>query len=456
MKLFLPYQQSWINDNSQIKIMEKSRQIGISWASAYALVRKLSAKNNKLDGWVSSRDETQARLFLEDCKAFAQTLNIAAKSYGHDLLNESIKSSSITLQFANKRRIHCISSNPDAQAGKRGSRLLDEFALHPDPQNLYTIAYPGITWGGQLEIISTHRGQDNYFNLLIQEIKHNGNPKNISLHTVTLEDALAQGFLQKLKEKLPSTDPRQFMDEPAYFDFIRSACSDELSFRQEYMCEPTDESSFFLPYNLITDCEYQQNIPWEYPLLQCAKSYNDFYLGVDLGRDHDLTVLWLLENIQGTYFTRQLITLQDTPFAVQEKILYDLLELSNLRRACIDQTGLGRQFVENAISRFGLGRVEGINFTNTTKEFLAYSVRSHLENKTLRIPNEKAVRADLRSIRRETTVSGNLRFAADRGHNGHADRFWALALALHATKHSPYNFHYHALPRQLRPSNSTF
>jgi phage FluMu gp28-like protein len=39
----------------------------------------------------------------------------------------------------------------------------------------------------------------------------------------------------------------------------------------------------------------------------------------------------------------------------------------------------------------------------------------------------------LRAIKRETTFAGNIRFAADRGGNGHADRFWALALAIRAS-----------------------
>ena len=30
------------------------------------------------------------------------------------------------------------------------------------------------------------------------------------------------------------------------------------------------------------------------------------------------------------------------------------------------------------------------------------------------------------------TAAGNIRFSADRSENGHSDRFWALALALHA------------------------
>ena len=39
---FLPYQRAWIEDKSRIKIMEKSRQIGMSWTAAYSLVREHS------------------------------------------------------------------------------------------------------------------------------------------------------------------------------------------------------------------------------------------------------------------------------------------------------------------------------------------------------------------------------------------------------------------------------
>ena len=33
--LFLPYQEKWIRDTSRLKLMEKARQIGLSWSTAY-------------------------------------------------------------------------------------------------------------------------------------------------------------------------------------------------------------------------------------------------------------------------------------------------------------------------------------------------------------------------------------------------------------------------------------
>ena len=63
-------------------------------------------------------------------------MGMAAKDLGEVVLDQEKKLSAYVLQFANSRRIHSMSSNPDAQAGKRGSRVLDEFALHRDQRKM--------------------------------------------------------------------------------------------------------------------------------------------------------------------------------------------------------------------------------------------------------------------------------------------------------------------------------
>ena len=471
-KRLLPYQWRWIDDTSRLKIAQKSRQIGWTWATACGLVRRKCLDTARYDAWISSRDDLQAKLFLEDCKRFATVYQLAAGCLSKDIIDREGHTTHI-LRLANGRRIHSMSSSPNAQAGKRGDRILDEFALHQDPKLLYSIAYPGITWGGSLEIFSTHRGTHNFFNQLIEEIKHHGNPKGFSFHSVTLQDALEQGFLHKLQQKLPPDDPRQAMDEADYFNFIKSGCPDEETFLQEYMCTPGDDQSAFLSYNLIASCESppslisqsDQILHSSLCTLNCSTAPstsnstsdsappptlpptptlnltlphnpnlppNPQYIGVDLARSHDLTVIYILEKRDDLLHTRDIITFQNQPFAIQEQTLYNLLAPENVLRCCIDQSGLGRQFTERAIERFGSWKVEGITFTPETKEKLAYPVRTAFENRTIRIPQDSLLRSDLRAIRKETTFAGNIRFTADRGKDGHADRFWALALALHA------------------------
>ncbi|TAN12949.1 MAG: hypothetical protein EPN34_03245 [Burkholderiaceae bacterium] len=422
--LFLPFQAKWVADDSRLKLMEKSRQIGISWSTAYKAVERTAAAGAGHDQWVSSRDDLQARLFLEDCKMFAEALQMAATDLGEQVIDPERKITAYVLQFANGRRIHSMSSNPDAQAGKRGGRILDEFALHPDPRKLWSIAYPGITWGGSMELVSTHRGSHNFFNALVREAREGGNPKRISLHRVTLQDALDQGFLYKLQQTLPADDERQAMDEAAYFDFVKKGAADEESFQQEYMCQPADDDVAFLEYDLIAACEYAESARWQ------TREKGRLFAGVDIGRKKDLTVLWVVELLGDVAYTRHVEALQAMAKGDQEKVLWPWFERCD--RVCIDATGLGIGWADDAQKKFGAYKVEGVTFTARVKEQLAYPVRSAMQERRLRIPFSGAIRADLRSITKQTTAAGNIRFTAERTPDGHADRFWALALAIHA------------------------
>lgn len=422
--IFLPFQSKWIKDDSRLKLMEKSRQIGISWATAYAAAERTAAQGARHDQWVSSRDDLQARLFIEDSKMWSGVMNLAAKDLGEVVLDAKDKLTAYVLQFASGKRLHSMSSNPDAQAGKRGGRILDEFALHPDPRKLWAIAYPGITWGGSMELISTHRGSHNFFNQLIREIKEHRNPKGISHHRVTLQDALEQGFLFKLQQMLPADDERQAMDEAAYFDFTKAGCADAESFDQEYMCNPADDDVAFLEYALIAAAEYLAGTDWQ------RIDGGRLFAGVDIGRKKDLTVLWVVEQLGDVLYTRHVEEMEKMRKSEQEKIIWPWIERCD--RTCIDATGLGIGWVDDAQDKFGESRVEGVTFTGPVKEALAYPVRGAMEDRKLRIPYAPKVRADLRQVTKQVTPAGNIRFTAERTPDGHADRFWALALAKHA------------------------
>lgn len=422
--IFLPYQGRWITDRSRLKLMEKGRQIGLSWATAYATVSRTALASARYDEWVSSRDDAQARLFLEDSKLWAGNMDLAAQDLGEQVIDPEKKHSAYVLRFANGRRIHSMSSNPDAQAGKRGGRVLDEFALHPDPRKLWTIAYPGITWGGSMEVISTHRGSQNFFNQLVREAREGGNPKKLSLHRVTLEDALNDGFLWKLQQSLPGDDERQEMAEAEYFDWVKSGTADEESFLQEYMCQPADDNAAFLEYDLIAAAEYPADTNWQ--RLEGGR----LYAGIDIGRKKDLTVLWVLEELGDVLYTRHVEALRNMRKSDQEKILWPWIERCD--RSSWDATGLGIGWSDDAQDKFGEYAVEAVTFTTRSKEALAYPVRGKMEDRKLRIPYSNPIRADLRSVTKQVSAAGNLRFTAERTPDGHADHFWALALAINA------------------------
>ena len=324
-----------------------------------------------------------------------------------------------------------MSSQPGRQAGKSRRQNPGRIRVASRSAQTLQIAFPGITWGGHLEIFSTHRGTFNYFNELLREITERGNPKKFSLHRVTLEDALAQGFLFKLQQKLPPDDERLAMDESDYFNFIRSGSADEESFQQEFMCQPADDNTAFLPYDLIAGCEYKENEPWQTDLLDCK---NPLFVGVDVGREHDLTVIWLIEQVAGINFTRRVVEMSKQTFEAQEHALYELLKLPAIRRCCIDQSGLGRQFAERATQRLARIKSKASPSPPAPRKNSLTPCAALLKIARLRFLSQMPSEPISAAYAGKSPVPVTSGLPVNGTTYGHCDRFWALALALHAAK----------------------
>lgn len=94
-----------------------------------------------------------------------------------------------------------------------------------------------------------------------------------------------------------------------------------------------------------------------------------------------------------------------------------------------------------------------MTFTARIKEALAYPVRSRMEDRRLRIPYDPEIRADLRQVTKQVTPAGTVRFAAERTVDGHADHFWALALALQAATVPAAEYDYQPAAADRRAAN---
>ena len=423
-KYFLPYQADVIRDQSGLIIVEKGRQIGLSYAVSYKAVT-LSALKNGRDTWVMSRDEVQAKQFILYCKRWANVLKYAANDLGEQVLEDANgKPFKVqVLTFASGASIYALSSNPDAIVGKTGNFIGDEFAVAKNQRDLYAISKQVTQWGGQYILISTHRGVSSVFNSIITDIKERNNPMGWSLHTIPIQRAVADGLVKKINA---ATGKNETDEE--WLSRMRRECIDEEQWLQEYCCIPADESSAFITYEMITGCEDDSALKDFAYLEKCT---NPLYIGFDVARKKDLSVIDVEEKVGDVFWERMRIEMLKKKFAEQEFELYRLLKLPLARRCCIDSTGLGMQLAERAIEKFGNYRVEAVGFTNQVKSDLAYPLRAAHEDHTLRYRKNEKLRADLRGIKKETTAANNIRFIGD-GDDSHCDRFWAKALALHA------------------------
>lgn len=409
MGILLPYQKRWIEDRSRFKIWLASRQVGKSFT--VTLEAALESVERKTTWVYLSVGERQAKELAEKSKLHLTAIGAYFTEIQEPFLAEGgVRYASLEHRLENGSRHIFLPANPDTARGYSANIFLDEFAFHKDAQAIWTALYPSITRRAdqKVRITSTPHGRSGKFYELWDGRDEKADGKVVwSRHRTDIFDAVADGL---------AIDPEE----------LRAGLSDDLAWAQEYLLEFTEENTAYLSYELIASCESAE-ATLDYDLGELEPK-NQTYLGMDIGRHRDLTVLWLVEKSGDVYWTRRVVELKNTPFEVQREVLYGMLPFVN--RCCIDATGMGEQMAEEAKKAYGY-KVEPVKFSNQVKSDLATTVRRTFEDKRVRVPVDRAIREDLHSVRRIVTSAGNIRFDAERDEGSHADRFWALALALH-------------------------
>jgi len=252
-----------------------------------------------------------------------------------------------------------------------------------------------------------------------------------SLHTIPIQSAVDQGLV----ERIQAADARRTGQScnaetrEQWLQRQRAECIDEEQWLQEYCCIPANEAAAFVSYELIEGCTEPDCMKDFAYLERCT---NQLFLGVDVARKKDLCVLDVGEKIGDVVWDRLRLELLNCRFSEVEEELYRLLRLRQLKRACLDATGLGLQLAERAEERFP-SKIEPITFTASVKEELAVSFKVELEQRHVRLADDDKLRADLRGIRKEVTLSGNIRYGGET-EGSHCDRFWAKALRQQAAR----------------------
>ena len=397
-KILLPYQRDWVQNDAALKIWLAARQIGKSFALAFeAAVMALTDKCNVL---LLSASERQSREIMEKVYSHLRVLRAMTR----DLLKAESETKT-EVRLPNGSRIISLPANPDTSRGFSGHVFLDEFAFHRDSRAIWRALYPTVTRGYKIRITSTPQGKQNMFYELWA---HN---ERFSKHKTDIYAAAHEGLPVDVVE-------------------LRAGVGDPDAWEQEYECTFLDEATAYITYEMIAECEHEDAGKEAVEALGEKSETKERYLGMDIGRKKDLSVIWLNERVGDVEWTRAVQVLEKAPFRMQREALFACLP--HVRRACIDATGLGMQLAEEAQERFGAHKVEAVTFTGAVKEDLAVSLRRRFEDRLIRVPLGREIREDLHAVRKIVTPAGHVRYDAERTAQGHADRFWAAALAVQA------------------------
>lgn len=416
-EILLPWQRRWVADRSRFKIGLWSRQTGKSFATACEAVVDCAAQpRGTACLWVVlSAGERQALEWMQKARKWAEAVKAAVDSYDELRSSADALLARAEIRFANGARVVAIPANPDTARGYSANLVLDEFAIHERPFDIWAAIYPSIAnpLAGEkrLRIVSTPKGRGNKFADLWE---HN---EGYSKHRVTIEDAAREGLFG-----------RDAGRAAAKLAELRAGVDDPDIWAQEFMCAFVDNSSVLLPYELIGTCE--------------SDSIRDdgaspLYVGMDVGRSRDLSVIVTAARLGDVLAVVDVAELRRMPFADQLAVLLGKCAAPRVRGVRIDATGIGAMLAEEAARRLG-GRCRGVQFTAASKGEMYGLMRRRFEERSVRVPVDRALREDLHAVQRVVSAGGAVTYAAPRSADGHSDRAAALALCCLAAAAAPH------------------
>lgn len=292
--------------------------------------------------------------------------------------------------------------------GFSGNVFLDEFAYLEKPKEVWDGAAAVVLHGySKMRVSSTPNGVGNaYHNLWTNPQENKGWVK----HQVSLQDALAAGMEVDIDAcwKMAKGDPRVFS--------------------QLFECSFLDGNEQYIPTKLILDAREEDSIV----------IMGDIYAGYDVGLENDLSAMVILRQTPDNKVWVQSVRIgKRVDWHEQKRLIFEDFDNNDIRKLAVDQTGMGTGLVSELQMILGRHKVEGVKFSLQSKEEMATDMYQGFAAGMVRIPYDEALVKDLISIRRIITDSGNVRYDAAQTADGHADRAWALALAIHACTNKP-------------------
>lgn len=455
--VLLSYQRRWVQDQAAVKVIEKSRRIGLSYAEAADDVLYAASAAGANVYYISyNKEMTQG--FIQDCAAWAKAYQAAAGMVEESVIEADDKQIlTYTIKFDSGHQIQAFTSNPRnlRSKGRPGERLvIDEAAFVDDIEELLKAAMAMTIWGGQIRIISTHNGEDNPFNTLVNDIR--AGRYDYSLHRVDLDDALAAGLYRRICQVTGQTWSRE--SEASWRQQLVTRYKPNED--EELFCIPALGGGSYLTRTMIEACmapapvlrfdgtrafnalaeplRAAEMADWirEHlaPLLAALDPARRHVLGHDFARSGDLSVMAPM--VTHSNLHREvpfLVELHNVPFKQQEQVLFALGDgLPRFAGAAIDSRGNGSYIGEAAFDRWG-SIVDRVMPTEAWYREQMPRYKALFEDQGLTLPLDDALVEDHRAFALVRGVARLPEGKTNKAGSRHGDAAMACVLAYSAS-----------------------
>jgi phage FluMu gp28-like protein len=434
-----PFQIAHLDDDAMLRIENKSRQIAWSWVcAAEAVTDAILARQSSI---FVSINLAEAKEKIRYAKQVYHALRIGG-------LPALTSDSQLHLEFDNGARLLSMPSRPP-RGKARHNVYLDEFAHLQRPRDIYAASLPIISKGGRLRIGSTPFGpQGLFWELFAEQLQPYPDYQRATtpwwmVGSMCTDVRTAKRIAPTLTQ---AERVARFGRERLKLIFSNMLAED---FGQEYECSFADESSAWITWaewqavqSATLHCEHVTctgkaidaalaQIDRLAQMVRAGTVEAHFTLGMDVGRTHDTTELYVTGiSTTGVFPLRLAVTLDRTPFAEQMAVAELALRRLPISKAYIDRTGIGMQVAEQLEMAFPV-KAEGVAFTNPAKMQWATEARMLVQQRRVAVPIERELAYQVASVKRVKSGATVL-FDVERTSHHHADKFWAWALAVYA------------------------
>jgi phage FluMu gp28-like protein len=419
-----PYQLTFLENRSHFRWVVKSRQVGLSWLMALEALARCHLRAGHCAYFISfSQDEAKERILTA-----RQVFEELPAAYRKTLKNDTKTELNFESPGRKKKLSRIISEPAKASRGKRGDVYVDEMAHLLNDMDIYTGTTAVILReDSQFTGCSTPLGQRGIFH----EIATEGTRK-YPYHSKQEVPWWLCSFLCKdvraaaVEAPGMSTEERvaEFGKPGLLLQFDSLPLED---FKQEFELSFNSDTESYFPYEQILCCT-SDSVQLYDDFNQVPRPEGRLVAGFDVGRSRDVSELALFEFHNDNFICRMLKSYREIAFSDQEAELRRMLKTLPIARLSIDKGGIGMQMTENLARDYP--QVAPEIFSTASKERWATDFKILLQQRKVVLPRDRHTVAQIHAIKRKVLSSGNVSFDSDKSKSiGHADRFWAIALA---------------------------
>ena len=476
--ILMEHQKEWLEDQSDLKLAEKGRRTGITFAEALddTLIAAASRSAGGSNVFYIGDTKDKGREFIGYVAHFAKVVagelhqieEFLFKDEREDGTSKDISAFRVT--FASGFRVEALSSNPANIRGLQGIVVIDEAAYHRDVREVIDAVNALLIWGGKVRVISTHNGVLNAFNELIREAKAGKNP--FKVHFMPFGKAVENGLFKRVCKMKGKPWSQEAQDD--WEALIRGSYGVRTSAMQQELDAIPAEAEGAALSRIQIEARMEDGIPfhrWSQkddfrnapdhirkadaldwciktlkPVLTSLNPDRRHFMGEDFARSGDATDIVILE--EGVDLVRRqrlIVELRNIPFDQQRDILFYICDrIPRFSKGALDKGGNGAYLAEKAALRYGDKIIE-VSFS---QEWYRQEMPPYIEafgDATIVLCRHADVLQDHQSLQFVDgiiRVPRDFRFKGSDGFDRHGDSAVAGALAWYASRQEVEEFGY--------------